>query len=348
MWLVGFRDLQYRRRRFLIAVLATAVVFAMTLVMAGMSHGLDQEITRLVGSFQADRWVVAPGASGPFTTTKFLSADEAASVKDAPGVKATAPVIVGRGTVGTTSLTDVNVIGTATHGLGAPPITSGRAARGPGEAVVDSKLDVGIGDTIRVSGLPLKVVGKTEDLRFNFGQHVVFLTPKDARDLTFAGQPLSSAVITRGIPTSPIPGLRVLTNDDVESDMARTLKSGKSTIDLVQFLLWIVAAGIIGLMVYLTALERVRDFAVLKATGASNGTLYGALSFQAVVLSVGAALAAMVLSFGLAPLFPFRIAIAPSSYIILIGVAIVVGAVASLGGLRRAVSVDPAVAFGNA
>jgi putative ABC transport system permease protein len=348
MWLVGVRDLQFRRRRFLIAVLATAVVFAMTLVMAGMSHGLDQEITRLIGSFQADSWAVAPGASGPFTTTKFLGAEDAAKVGDAPGVEAAAPIIVGRGTVGTTSLTDVNIIGTPTHGLGAPPITSGHAATGPGQAVVDDKLDVSIGDVIRVSGLPLKVVGKTEDLRFNFGQHVVFLTLKDARDLTFAGQPLSSAVITRGKPTAPIPGVRVLSNSDVEADMARTLKSGKSTIDLVQYLLWIVAAGIIGLMVYLTALERVRDFAVLKATGASNGTLFGALALQAVVLSVGAAIVAMVLSQVLKPLFPFRIAMETSTYFLLIGVAVVVGALASLGGLRRAISVDPALAFGNA
>ena len=35
MWLVSLRDLQWRRRRFLIAVVATALVFAMSLLMAG-------------------------------------------------------------------------------------------------------------------------------------------------------------------------------------------------------------------------------------------------------------------------------------------------------------------------
>ena len=72
VWLIGARDLQFRRRRVLIAVLATSVVFAMTLLMAGMSKGLDDEIDRVVGSFKADSWVVTRGASGPFTTTKFL------------------------------------------------------------------------------------------------------------------------------------------------------------------------------------------------------------------------------------------------------------------------------------
>ena len=48
MWLVGVRDLQFRRRRFLIVALATAVVFAMTLIMSGMSNGLDAEIDHIV------------------------------------------------------------------------------------------------------------------------------------------------------------------------------------------------------------------------------------------------------------------------------------------------------------
>src|SRR5262249_19474921 len=150
------------------------------------SHGLDEEVTRLVSSFHADSWVVARGASGPFTTTKFLSASDEARVTGAAGVDASAPVIVGRGTVGTRSLPDVNLLGTATHGLGAPAITSGRAARRSGEAVVDSELDTDVGDHIVVSGVPLTVVGKTTDLRFNFGQHVVFVTPQDARNLVFS------------------------------------------------------------------------------------------------------------------------------------------------------------------
>ena len=80
-------------------------------------------------------------------------------------------------------------------------------------------------------------------------------------------------------------------------------------------LLWFVAAGIIALIVYLTALERVRDFAVLKATGSSNGTLFGALLLQAVVLSLGAALVAAVLTILLVPLVPFAVVISTTTYL---------------------------------
>jgi putative ABC transport system permease protein len=40
--------------------------------------------------------------------------------------------------------------------------------------------------------------------------------------------------------------------------------------------------------------------------------------------------------------------IAASAYVLLAVVAVVVGLVASLAGLRRAIGVDPAIAFGGA
>jgi putative ABC transport system permease protein len=348
VWLVGVRDLQFRRRRFFIAALATSVVFAMTLIMAGMSNGLDTEIDHIVDSFQADGWVVARGASGPFTATKFVVEDDVETVRNAPGVRAASPMITARATIGTDSLTDVNLLGYVPGGVGAPEVTEGRAPERRREILVDDQLDADVGDTVVVSGTPARVVGKVGDLRYNFGVHTIFMTLADARNLAFAGQPLSSAVITKGTPRERLDGLNVLTNAEVKDDLQRPTQSGKQSIDFIQVLLWIVAAGIIALIVYLTALERVRDFAVLKATGTSNATLFGALALQAVVLSLVSAVVAIAIAQALVPFFPFQIEIATPAYVLLAVVAVVVGLIASLAGLRRALGVDPAVAFGAA
>ena len=53
-------------------------------------------------------------------------------------------------------------------------------------------------------------------------------------------------------------------------------------------LMWVIAAGIIGLIVYLSAIERIRDFAVFKATGAPNRLIVGGLMLQAVLVAVTA------------------------------------------------------------
>jgi putative ABC transport system permease protein len=139
----------------------------------------------------------------------------------------------------------------------------------------------------------------------------------------------------------------VETPAQVAADLKRPLDQGLQTINFVAVLLWVVAAGIVGSIVYLTALERTRDFAVLKATGASNGALFVSLGAQALVLSGAAALVAVLMGTLLTPVFPMQVTIEASSFVALVIVAVVVAVIGSLFGLRRAITVDPALAFGG-
>jgi putative ABC transport system permease protein len=76
--------------------------------------------------------------------------------------------------------------------------------------------------------------------------------------------------------------------------------------------------------------------------------LLAGLALQALVLAVTSALLAIVIARLLGPMFPFTVTIPGSALVSLGIVAVVVGLVASLAGLRRAVHVDPALAFGGA
>jgi putative ABC transport system permease protein len=125
--------------------------------------------------------------------------------------------------------------------------------------------------------------------------------------------------------------------------MADTVDS----ISLFRSLLWLVAAAIVGSVLYLSALERSRDIAVLKATGAGGADLVLGLVLQAVVLAIGASIAAIVLAELLAPLFPAGISLPTSLLAMVPVVALLVGVVGSLAGLRRVLRVDPALAFGG-
>ncbi len=58
-----------------------------------------------------------------------------------------------------------------------------------------------------------------------------------------------------------------------------------SSIGLVRILLWIVAATIIGSVLYIQAMERTRDFAVFKATATSSAAIGFGLALQPVILS---------------------------------------------------------------
>ena len=152
----------------------------------------------------------------------------------------------------------------------------------------------------------------------------------------------------RGRPGSLPAGLTLMTDAQVTKDLARPLGQSAQTLTMINGLLWLTAAGVIGSIIYMTALERQRDVAVLKATGASTRSLLGGLAFEALVLAVTAAVIASVLALLLEPLFPFPVEIPVKAYVKLVVVAVVVGLIASAAGGRRISHVDPALAFGGA
>jgi len=344
MWLIAARDLQFRRRRFLIAIAATGLVFGIALLLDGASKNISDESRRIVELFHADRFVIAQRATGPFTTTVVVP--DAAVAARGPG--RADPFLVSRATVRAGKLVDVNLVGYRPGGLGSPPIAEGRAVHGRGEVVVDSSLDARVGDQLRVGPLDLRIVGKSSGIRFNFGTPSLFVALRDAQEIVLGGQHLAMGFATRGPVALPAQGLRTVTDAQAIADLDRTSKSGTDTVSFIDILLWIVAAGIVASIVYLNALERTRDFAVLKATGTSNGSIVGGLAFQAVLLTLLAAVLAIGIAYALKPGFPFPVTLSSSSVLKLVGVAIVVGLLASVVGVRRAVATDPAIAIGGA
>ena len=120
-----------------------------------------------------------------------------------------------------------------------------------------------------------------------------------------------------------------------------------NSITIVAVLLWVVAALVVGSVIYLSALERLRDFAVFKAIGVPTRSIAAGLAMQSVIVALLAALVGAGLSMLLGPLFPMQVIVPVEAFIALPVVAVVIGLIASATGLHRAVSVDPALAFGG-
>lgn len=59
MLFAALRDMQWRRRRFVVAIVSTGLVFAMTLVLTGLANGFRVEAQRTVDSMGVDATVRA-------------------------------------------------------------------------------------------------------------------------------------------------------------------------------------------------------------------------------------------------------------------------------------------------
>ena len=332
MWTITLRDLQYRRRQFGIAVVGAALVFALALVLTGVSRGFHTEVDDTVGAIGADHWVVPRGVTGPFTTQSALPASLAGEL---PGE---AHPFVTFGHVARVPAGDdelVNVIGWDDRD----------APTAPGTAVVDDHLGVERGDTISIASRRFEVARVLERRTYFGGIPVVFLGEREAQELGFDGRPLANAIVVRGQRPQVGEEYAVLSNADVRTDLLNPIQGATQAIDVMRVLMWIVAAVIIGAVTYLSARERVRDFAVLKAVGGSSRALVVSLGAQSVLAALLAALLAVGLAQLLKPMFPLPVAIDAGAYLLLPAIAVTVGVLASLAALRRAIAVDPALAF---
>ncbi len=206
---------------------------------------------------------------------------------------------------------------------------------------------VAIGSVLVLGGHELRVVGTVRDRTLLGGTPMIYASLKSAQAIVVHGQPLITAVVSRGSPTTLPSAFSKYTPAQVTATTLAQMQSAVSSIENVRWLMWALAAIIVGALVYVAALERQRDFAVLKALGASSWALFGSLILEAIVVTLVATVLAEFLANALTPfLFDQPVDIQLSAYATLPIIAIVVGALASLTALRRVVTADPAAAFG--
>jgi putative ABC transport system permease protein len=293
---------------------------------------------------------MAPSAHGRLTAFAAFPDAAAGAVARDPGVHRASPVLFAPQQVvlvhGSSAPTTVNIMGVEPGGLGDPQVVSGHGLAGPDQVVVASRVGAPIGSTLVMGGRPYEVVGAVGDRTMDGGVPLVYMSLATVQRAVLGGKPLITAVATAGTPTTVPAGLVVLTPTQVITDTVGALGSAVSSIDNTRTLMWIIAAAIVASMLYVAALERKRDFAVLKALGSSSAALFLSLLLEAVVVTLLAAILAEILSLFMGPLFAQAVDITPGARAVLPLIAVTVGVIASVSALRRVTGADPATAFG--
>jgi len=349
MLTITLQDLRYRARQFLIAVVGAGLVFAMSLLLSGMVAGFGYEINQTVQAVGADTWVAASGAAGRVAALPAMAASAVAAVAREPGVVRADPILVVPWVASLHgAMRSVVVIGYRLGGLGSVAVTTGHPVRHSGQVVVDVRSGLSVGDQVTMSGRAFTVVGTVHDRTLLAGTPDAYVSLPDAQAVAFGGHPLISAVVTKGVPSAVPAGMHAFSPSQIEAASLDQMSAAASSIDNSRLFMWFIAAVIVAALVYVTALDRTRDFAVLKALGSSSGLLFAGLAGQAVVVALFAAAMASIIANFMTGLFAQPVDIPASAFVVLPVSAVIVGLLASLAALRRAVAVDPAVAFAGA
>ncbi|MDF2091006.1 ABC transporter permease [Knoellia sp. 3-2P3] len=362
---VGRRFLFAERRRAALTVLGVAASLLLVLLLGGIFAGAIERVTFYIRTSPASVFVSQAGVKTMHMSASTLPADTADRLRSVPGVAWVSSIGLASGSVaGPRGRQLTYLIGyDPTSGRGGPAVlTAGRTPR-TGEAVLDEQaadtLGVGLGDTVTVLGSRLRVAGLSTG-GSSITNTTVFTTAED-----FAGvrgsAPTSYVLLgaERGLEPdvlaarvrAALPHDTVQTREQfaasearIVTDMSANLLRLMSTIGLL------IALAVIALGLMTATLSRLRDFAVLKALGASTLRLAGAVAVQVLWTVALAAVAAVVLGRLLAWALPLvapaiQIRITAAAAVQLAAGALVVGLLAALWPLRRIATLDAATAF---
>jgi putative ABC transport system permease protein len=186
---LAIKDVQRHLGKFLAAILGVGLLQAIVLIMNGIFQGNTADGVWLIDNTATDLWVVEHRRGGPFNEQSRIPEDAWKSVAATPGVAQASPFIiysVQREVAGREqhfSIVGYDVFG----GLGGPGrIVAGRPiAQAHYEAVADLKLDLQLGDTLRLGVHDYTVVGLTKGAVDSGGNPLLYLALPDAQEVLY-------------------------------------------------------------------------------------------------------------------------------------------------------------------
>ena len=366
------KDMRYRQARVILTTLGITVLISLILLLGGIMNGMRIQARQYVESTGADLWISAEGSGGAFIGFSLVVEEYMAFLNAGQGLvpDSASPLVFAqaRPTVDGKS-TKAIVVGYKLGQLGGPKqAIEGRMFTAsnfedyrpedpvPYEVVVDEKMGLEIGQQITLGNEKVRVVGKAKSLMFVLDTPLLFMDVRIAQKLLLGNTPhvnMMIAKVNKNLPLTEVTG----NYDALETIEARTLKQTLGNIieyyvdepmKAVQFLrvmLWLAAGILVGMITYVTMLEKTQEIGVLKAIGGSNGYVMGLLLKQVVLISTVGVLLGLSLSYVFAAAAPIFVAINFVESIIVAVISFIVCCGSGYLAARKAITVDPMIAF---
>ena len=368
------KDMRYRRARVVLTALGITVLISLILLLGGIMNGMRIQARQYVESTGADVWISAEGSGGAFIGFSMVVEEYMAFLNAAQGLTpdSAAPLVFAqaRPTVRGKS-TKAIVVGYKLGKLGGPKNVIAGEGRMftasnfedyrpedpvPYEVVIDEKMGLEIGEQITLGNEKVRVVGKAESRMFVLDTPLLFMDVRIAQKILFGNTPHVNMMIAKtGVNQQPV---QVATGlDSLETIEARTLKQTLDDIiayyvdepmKAVQFLrvmLWLAAGILVGMITYVTMLEKTQEIGVLKAIGGSDYYVMGLLLKQVVLISAVGVVLGLILAYVFAAAAPIFVAINFVESIIVACISFIVCCGSGYLAARKAIEVDPMIAF---
>ncbi|MDD3344358.1 MAG: ABC transporter permease [Sulfurospirillaceae bacterium] len=372
------RDIAHSLGKFLTTSAGIGMLLGVVLIMIGVYRGLVDDANILLKDTQADLWIVQQDTLGPFAESSRLHEDMKYQMKAFEGVKDVSAVTFQNLQLYRNNQPirvfamgyDVGSFYTPHLLIEGRPILANHF-----EMIVDKKTGFKLHDEILIGRDIFNVVGITKDAVSSSGDLMVYFSLPDAQKLQFLSSneqirndrargikttdttTVNAIIVTvnKGTNTQTIAQeierwkhVKVLTQEEQSSILTKNLiERSSKQIGMFTVILLLVASVIISLIIYTMTMGKLKEIAILKLIGASNGVIIKMIVQQSILLGILSFIAGNLFSHSLVDLFPKRTILMSSDALSLLVIVIVVSILGSLFGVRSALKIDPASAIGG-
>ena len=362
---LGLAEIRRARLRFGLLTTAVALLVFLVLLLSTLGGALVGSLTGALDRLDAAGLVYAGNARDNIAASR-LDPSVADAVAAVPGVAAVGAV----GTFTTRApldgtATDVQLFGFTPGAPGAPTgLSEGRLPTAAGEVAVDGR-GVAIGDTIELENGEgaLTVVGLLRGSQFN--ALPTLYVPLDAytsavtaanpglpfvpiNAVAFDVDPGADAAAVAAAVTEAVPATQAYTRADAVARIPG-ISSISQSFGILVGLTFVIGIVVIGFFFLILTVQKLRAFTLLRAIGASTGSLAATVALQISVVVVAASAVALGLTAlalqGLSTGIP--VTLSPSTVITTVVAVWLFSLLAGMLSVRRIARIDPATAVGS-
>lgn len=376
---LAFKEVWRNRGRFFLFSMVIALITALVLFIAALAQGLAQANKEYLSKLDAQLVIFQKNVDTSIAASR-IGRSKLNSIRRVEGVQAAGAIGFSTGVLIFPDWPKLNVslVGIEPGQPGDPPVLEGRGVETSraNEIVIDDNVaqraGVHVGDTVTLKTIQgteekefnLIVVGRADRQQYLF-QPSIFLPygtwdrvrPQGASTSGLV-EIVSNIVAVKLVDPAQadVVKQRILTEvSDVEITDIRTAyeslpgySAQQSTLDTQQVFTLLIGVLVIGGFFQIQLLQKVPQIGVLKAIGAANATIAGAVVMQIIIVTTFGVLlgglATAILAFGMPSSVP--ILFSGGSVVLTIALLLAIGPLGGLVSVIRAVSIEPLLALG--
>jgi len=364
---VARRNVFHHKGKLVLSVLSIGAALAMILLLLGFREGLYAAMTAYANNLGVDLIVAQSGVKGIVSSSSTLPIERHAQIEELAGAQEAGHIITA-GVIFTRADTKMPVILIGYEpdaNLGEPwKLGEGRTLLDNGEILLDTWLAqraaVQVGDTVDLLGRQFEVVGLTRETA-SWMSPYVFISLKDAQETLGLVNAVSFHLLrlrdgageasARQAIEAQVDGVDVIRPNEIADVDRRAIAAVMDRpISVLLLVAIIIGIAVMGLTSYTAITDRIREYSLLKAVGASGFQLNRlivteGLTMGVISLSVGIGLAFLSASLIMANWPQFNVVIRAESVVLASLLALGMTLVSAFLPMRRLAGVDPIEAF---